>query len=226
MDWKKGIHGMTARLRDPVSGLTHFIAVILSFFALGVLAWKTTHPLKPWHLATSVVFCSGMILLYSVSTLYHWLPLEEKGRLFMRRLDHIMIFVLIAATYTPFCLVPFRDSFGWAMFGAVWAIAVLGTAFKVFWINAPRWVSTLIYVGMGWIAIAGFEPMVRILEPGALFWLVAGGVLYSTGAAVYGFRRPDPFPSTFGFHEIFHIFVMLGSSAHFWAIYRYVTVYD
>lgn len=211
------------RLKDPVSGFTHFIGALLSCVGLVFLMWKTSHPLKPWHFTTCTVFGVGMILLYTTSTLYHWLNLSEKGSANLRKLDHIMIFVLIASTYTPFCLIAFKGSFGWSLFASVWSIAVLGAVFKIFWIHAPRWVSAGVYVCMGWIALVGIGPIVRVLEPGAVFWLLTGGVLYSIGGLVYACRRPDPFPKLLGFHEIFHIFVMLGSFSHFWVIYRYVT---
>lgn len=224
MDMKKIIYRISSHLKDPVSGLTHFIGILLSLAGLGLLVWRTSHPLRPWALVSCAVFGTGMILLYTVSTLYHWLILAEKGNEFMRKLDHIMIFVLIASTYTPFCLGPFRGTLGWSMFAGVWGIAFLGTIFKLFWINAPRIVSTLIYLGMGWLAVLGAGPIMRILEHGALFWLVAGGVLYSVGAVIYACKKPNIFPSWLGFHEVFHIFVMLGSSAHFWVIYRYISV--
>jgi hemolysin III len=223
MDIKDIVNEFSTRFKDPVSGLTHFIGIVLSLFGLMLLVWKTTHPLRSWEFISCVVFGTGMILLYTVSTLYHWLILTEKGNEFMRKLDHIMIFVLIASTYTPFCLGPFRGVLGWTMFAAVWGIAVLGTIFKLFWIDAPRFVSTLIYIGMGWLGVLGAKPIMKILEGGALFWLVAGGVLYSIGAVIYAFKKPNIFPRWLGFHEVFHLFVMLGSSAHYWVIYRYIS---
>lgn len=226
MDMYNGMRKMVSSLKDPVSGLTHFIGALLSLAGLFLLLWKTSHPFNPWSFSTCLVFGAGLILLYTVSTLYHWLPLSESGSARMRKLDHIMIFVLIAATYTPFCLGPFRGKFGWIVFACVWGIAVLGTAFKLFWIHAPRWVSTLIYVSMGWLGVLGFGQVFRVLEPRALFWLVSGGVLYSVGAIIYACRRPDPIPQLLGFHEIFHVFVMLGSLSHFWVVYRYISAYD
>lgn len=220
---KKGI-GISRILREPVNGLTHLIGALLAIAGMVVLIVKASDPPKPWHLTTFSIFGAGMILLYTVSTLYHWLPLSEKATAQMRKLDHIMIFVLIAATYTPFCLIPFRGVFGWSLFGCVWAIAVIGTVFKIFWIHAPRWISAGVYVFMGWLAIVGIGPMVRTLQPGAIFWLVTGGVLYSTGALIYATKKPNPIPNWFGFHEIFHIFVILGSCAHFWVFYKYVMV--
>ncbi len=226
MEGNIGGNTLLRYLREPVNGLTHFIGALLACAGLVVLVMKASDPVKPWHITTFSVFGAGMILLYTVSTLYHWLPLSEKGTARMRTLDHIMIFVLIAATYTPFCLIPFRGVFGWSLFGCIWFIAVVGTVFKLFWINSPRWISAGVYVLMGWIAIVGIGPMVRTLQPGAIFWLVAGGILYSTGAVIYALKRPDPWPGWFGFHEIFHVFVILGSSAHFWVFYRYIMLMD
>ncbi len=218
----KALARMAVYFREPVNGLTHFIAMLLSFMGLGLLMWKTSHPFNPLTFTACTIFGLGLILLYGASTLYHWLPVGEKGIGRLRRLDHTMIFVLIASSYTPFCLGPFRGTFGWSMLGTVWAIAVTGIVFKLFWIQAPRWISTLIYVFMGWIAVAGIGLMVRVMEPLAIFWLFSGGVFYSVGAVIYAFKKPNLFPGRLGFHEIFHIFVMLGSSSHFWAVYRYV----
>ena len=210
-------------LRDPMSGLTHCIGALLAVIGLIVLVIKASSPLKPWHLTTYCIFGIGMILLYTASTLYHWLPLSHDGTARLRKLDHMMIFVLIAATYTPFCLIPLRGVWGWSIFGTVWAVALIGIVFKVFWISSPRWLSALMYVFMGWIMIVGIVPLVRSLQAGALFWLFTGGVLYSSGALIYAMKRPNPIPRILGFHEIFHIFVMLGTLAHFWTIYHYVS---
>ncbi len=225
MESGKGIVQMIRRLRDPMSGLTHFIGALLAVAGLVALIIKASIPLKPWHLTSYCVFGMGMILLYTASTLYHWLPLSREGTARLRKLDHMMIFVLIAATYTPICLVPLRGAWGWGIFGTVWAVAIMGIVFKLFWIHAPRWLTSLIYIGMGWIAVVGIVPLVRTLQVGALFWLFAGGVLYTIGGIIYALKRPDPIPHIFGFHEVFHIFVMLGTAAHFWTVYRYVSAF-
>ena len=170
----KGILRLVSILRDPVSGFTHFIAALLAVAGLVALVLKASNPVRPWHLTTYTVFGAGMILLYTASTLYHWLPLSSEGTARLRKLDHMMIFVLIAATYTPFCLIPLRGAWGWSMFGTVWAVALMGMVFKVFWIHAPRWLSAAMYVCMGWIVVVGIVPLVRTMQPGALFWLVTG----------------------------------------------------
>jgi hemolysin III len=217
---------MLAKLRDPISGLTHFIGCILAIIGLVLLILKAADPIKPWHIATFSIFSSGMILLYTASTLYHWLPLSEAGIRRLRRVDHIMIFIMIAATYTPVCLIPLRDSIGWELFFSVWGIAAVGLFVKVFWLQAPRWLSVSMYVIMGWLAILGIVPIIKALQPGGVFWMVSGGLFYTVGAVIYAVKRPNPWPNRFGFHEIFHIFVMLGSFSHFIMMYRYIILID
>jgi hemolysin III len=226
MDKQHEISRQACCLKDPMSGLTHCIGALMSMVGLVMLIIKAMSPFKIWHLTTYCIFGTGMILLYTASTLYHWLPLGKIGSARLRKFDHMMIFVLIAATYTPFCLVPLRGPWGWSIFGAVWTVAIMGIVFKLFWINAPRWLTTCIYVLMGWIAIIGIGPITRTLQPDAVFWLFAGGILYSTGALIYAFKKPNLIPHFLGFHEIFHLFVMMGSLAHFWTIYRYVSVFN
>lgn len=214
---------MIKYVRDPMSGLTHFIGFCLAIAGLILLVLDSVDPVRTMHVVTFSVFGGGMILLYLASTLYHWLPLDERGTLYLRKLDHAMIFVYIAATYTPICLIGLKGAWGWSLFGAVWGLAVAGIITKLFWMNAPRWLSTAFYLGMGWLVIVGVAPLVRALQTGALFWLTLGGVMYSLGAAIYVIKRPDPWPKVFGFHEIFHVFVMAGSFCHFWVMYEYIT---
>lgn len=209
-------------LRDPMSGLTHCIGALLAVFGTILLILRSVSPVLPWHVVSFSVFGGAMILLYTASTLYHWLPLSEKGTRVLRRVDHSMIFFYIAATYTPICLIPLRGGWGWSLFGVVWGLAVAGIVLKIFWINAPRWLSTGLFLGMGWMVLVGVYPLVLNLSRGALLWLTAGGLLYSIGAVIYALKRPDPWPGFFGFHEIFHIFVMAGSFCHFMVMYRYI----
>jgi len=217
---------MIRKFKDPLSGFTHFIGICLAVVGLVLLILESSDPVKPWHIATFCVFSVGMILLYLASTLYHWLPLSKAGSRRLKRFDHMMIFVMIAASYTPICLIPLRGPLGWSLFGAIWGIAALGLFFKVFWIQAPRWLSTVIYVLMGWLAVVAIVPMARVLQTGAIFWLINGGVLYTLGAIIYAVKRPNPWPSVFGFHEIFHVFVMAGSFSHFMMMYSYITLLD
>jgi hemolysin III len=212
----------TKILRDPMNGLTHCIGAGLSVLGLVLLILKSAAPARPWHLATFSLFGAGLILLYTASTLYHWLPLSEAGVRRLRRLDHAMIFVLIAATYTPICLIPLRGPWGWSLFGVIWGLALSGIGMKLFWLHAPRWLSTGIYLVMGWLCLVAVWPMIQTMPQGALLWLAAGGLSYSLGGVVYALKRPDPWPGILGFHEIFHLLVLAGSAAHFWVMYGYV----
>ena len=164
---------MVVPFRDPVSGLTHMIAALLAVLATVLLILRSVDPAMPWHIVTFSIFGGGMILLYTASTLYHWLPVSEAGVRFLRRVDHSMIFFYIAATYTPICLIPLRGPWGWSLFGVIWGLALAGIVMKIFWMHAPRWLSTGIYLAMGWMVLVGAYPLVMNLSTGALG--LAGG---------------------------------------------------
>jgi hemolysin III len=210
-------------LREPMNGFTHFIGIILSIIGAFLLINLSVNPYKPFHIISFSIFGFGMILLYSTSTLYHWLKLSDAGIMKLRKADHIMIFIYIAATYTPVCMIALRNSLGWVLLAAVWVVALGGIMIKIFWMNAPRWLSTFIYILMGWLAVLVIFPLFSALPTGAVIWLIAGGLFYTTGAVIYGLKKPDPLPGILGFHEIFHLFVLLGSFSHFWMMYEYIT---
>ncbi|MFO7749669.1 MAG: hemolysin III family protein [Desulfobacteraceae bacterium] len=210
-------------LREPMNALTHMAGAAASIAGLVLLVAAAVLKAGAWHVVSFSIFGSSLVMLYTSSAFYHALNLGDKGMTRLRRLDHIMIFMLIAGTYTPICLVPLRGGLGWTLFGIVWGMAVAGTFLKLYFIHAPRWLSTSIYLVMGWLCIIAVIPLFRILEPGCMGWLAAGGVFYSLGAVVYGVKRPDPWPGCFGFHEIWHLFVMAGSFCHFWVAFAYIT---
>ncbi len=210
------------RLKDPVSGLSHLAGAILAVVGLGVLVVLSVRHGGPWHVVSFAVYGVSLVLLYSASAAYHLLPLSAGKTLVLRRLDHIMIYVLIAGTYTPFCLVALRGVWGWSILGAVWGLALAGLFLKLFWITAPRWMSTALYLVMGWVGLAAIHPILQAVPLGAVVWLLAGGVGYSVGAVIYGLKRPDPWPGVFGFHELFHLFVLAGSLCHFYMMVRYL----
>ncbi len=182
--------------------------------------------MKPWHVGTFIVFNTAMVLVYLFSTLYHWLPLSSSGIQRLRRADHIMIFIMIAATYTPICLIPLRNSIGWELFSSVWGIAAVGLFLKIVWLQAQRWISVSVYILMGWLVVIGIFPLIEALNIQTLLWLLAGGLFYTFGAIIYAIKRPDPWPNRFGFHEIFHIFVMLGTMSHYIVMYSYISIID
>lgn len=211
-----------AGLKDPFSAWSHLTGALLA--ALGVIILVTCAALyaSAWHVVSFSVYGTAMVLLYTSSGLYHALRLSQEGTRLMRRLDHIMIYLLIAGTYTPVCLVPLRGPWGFSLLAAVWTLALAGVFFKLWWLEAPRWLSTGLYLGMGWLAVVAIYPLVKGLPWGGLAWLAAGGLCYSLGALVYAQKRPDPWPGRFGFHEIWHLMVLAGSFCHFWMMFAYV----
>ncbi len=215
-----------AKVRDLVSGLTHCIGAALSLVGLVLLIVFSAIYGNAYHVVSFTIFGVGLFLLYLFSTLYHWLNISEKGITVFRKFDHIMIYILIAASYTPICLVPLRGPWGWTIFGIIWGLAVLGTILTAVWIKAPRFITTTIYLIMGWAVVIAAYPLIQVFKEankfGSLIWLLAGGIFYTIGGIIYGLKVPKTKWKGFGFHEIFHIFVMLGSACHYWFILRYV----
>ena len=213
---------MIKYLKDPMSGLTHSIGAILSIVALVLLILKAVNPVDPWKIVSFSIFGAGLFLLYTASALYHWIPASGRAESILKRFDHIMIYVLIASTYTPICLIPLRGPWGWSLFGVVWGLAVFGILWKLFQFKFSNWFSTVYYVFMGWLCIIAIWPLFTHLQMGALIWLFIGGIFYSVGVVFYALdRRKSPLKG-FGFHEIWHILVMAGSFSHFWVMYKYV----
>jgi len=208
--------------REPVNSISHLAGALASVAGLTLLVIVAALRAGVWHIVSFSIFGAALIMMYTSSGLYHGLHLSPKGLLRMRRLDHIMIFILIAGTYTPICLVPLRGVLGFSLFGIVWGIALAGIILKLFFMNTPRWVSTSIYLVMGWLCIIAIYPLSMVLSTGGMAWLGAGGFFYSLGAVIYGVKRPDPWPEIFGFHEIWHFFVMAGSFCHFWVVFHYL----
>jgi len=214
---------MNNYLREPINGFTHLAGAILSFVGLLALVIKTTlnNP-STIALTAVIIFGLSMILLYAASATYHLVVSSDRVVSFLRRLDHAMIFVLIAGSYTPFCLIALNGPTGWILFGIIFAAAVAGVCFKLIWFNCPRWISTLIYVAMGWISIFLMAPLNKALSSQGLALLVGGGIFYTIGALIYA-TKPKFLKSKYlGFHEIFHIFIMLGTLTHFLCVFKFV----
>lgn len=216
----------TKVLREPVNTITHMAGALGSVVALTLMVVFAAIRADVWHIVSFSIFGTTMILMYTASFLYHGLWVSDKALLGFRRLDHIMIFIVIAGSYTPVCLVPLRGPWGWSLLGTVWGIALVGIFLKIFIVNVPRWVSTLIYLAMGWVCVIAIYPIVLSLEPAGLFWLVMGGAFYSTGALIYALKKPNFFKGIIGFHEIWHVFVLLGSTCHFWLAFNHLMYID
>ncbi len=200
------------RIREPFNAGSHLVGLLLAaggtWFLLRASAGRM-------QLLTFAVYGATLILLYAASTIYHGLPLGEAGLRRLRTLDHIAIYFLIAGTYTPVAMITLHDSGGPALLAASWAIAAVGIPFKIRWLDAPVWISTSSYLGMGYLALVAVVPLGRAVGAGGLAWLVAGGIAYTIGAVIYARRRPDPLPGRFGHHGLWHLLVLAGSACHF-----------
>jgi len=208
--------------REPVNTISHMAGALLSIAGLTLMVVFAAIRADAWHVVSFSVFGTSLILMYTASFLYHGLRVSDPVLSIFRCIDHMMIFLVIAGSYTPICLVPLRGPWGWSIFGVVWSMAVTGMAVKIFAPHLPRWVSTGIYLLMGWLCLVAVYPLVTSLDPASLIWLALGGGFYTVGALVYALKRPDPFPGIFGFHEIWHLFVLLGSACHFWMAFKHL----
>lgn len=215
--------GLYRYLREPVNSLTHFAGILLS--VAGLVALITLSAGETWRTVSFAIYGGALILLYTASTLLHGLRVGPRSLRRLRIFDHAAIFVLIAGSYTPIALVTLQQGnavWGWALFGGAWGIAALGVVFKLFWLEAPRWLSTALYLLMGWLALVAIVPIVQTLPTGGILWLVLGGLFYSVGAVIYGLKKPDWFPGLLGYHELWHLFVLAGSACHFVMMLLYV----
>ena len=204
------------------SALTHGVGIVLALLALAVLLTITVHRSALTVTAVSV-YAVSMLCLYTASTVYHSLNTSIRGRLLLRKLDHLMIYFLIAGTYTPVCLISMNGMLsGRIMLIVVWSMALLGSAFTLFWIRMPRALTAVIYLVMGWTAIFAIYSLHTVMTPICFAMLLAGGILYSIGGVLYALKWPGRNNKYFGCHEIFHVFIVLGSIAHFVMIYQMV----
>ena len=212
------------KLKDPGSAITHFIGMMMAAFAATPLLIKAMSQPDLIHVVSLTIFIISMILLYAASTTYHSMNLSEKENRVLRKIDHMMIFILIAGTYTPVCLIVLHGPVGNFLCALVWGIALVGILVKAFWITCPKWFSSLLYIGMGWVCVLAFTQIINSLSGAAFGWLLAGGIIYTIGGVIYALKLPvfNNKHQNFGSHEIFHLFVMGGSFCHFVLMYVYV----
>ena len=210
------------KLREPVSSLTHMLGIFLGIWGTILLLISASHYNNKVISISYLVFGITLILLYTFSALYHGINVSPDVVRIFRKIDHMMIFIFIAGSYTPIFLISLNSPLGNYLLILIWLIAILGILFKVFWFNAPRWLYTLLYIGMGWIAIFTINPLKEVLPNKALFYLFAGGITYTIGAVIYATKWPNFKNKYFGFHEVFHIFILGGSLFHFCMIYNFV----
>ncbi|PZX07613.1 channel protein (hemolysin III family) [Psychrobacillus insolitus] len=214
---------MNQYIREPFNALSHLVGAILSIFGLIAMLIKVASTDGDTLSFTAItIFGVSMILLYTSSAIYHTVIGKDRIIQFLRRLDHSMIYLLIAGTYAPFCLIALQGSTGYMLFSIISLIAISGIFFKMVWFNCPRWVSTALYIGMGWIIVFLASPLAEILGARGLTYLIAGGVFYTIGGVIYGLKPEISFIKKLGFHEVFHIFILLGTLCHFICVFIYV----
>lgn len=211
---------MCGRLREPVNGLMHLGAAVAAVCGLAALLVIGRDSLAKQ--ASLLVYGTGLILMFSASAAYHLVKARPEVAQVLRKLDHSAIYLLIAGTYTPICLHFFTGFWRWGILTIIWSMALAGIAVKMFVIRAPRWLTAAIYLAMGWMSLVGAKVMLAAMPAGALAWLLLGGIFFSVGAVVYVAKRPDFYPGVFGFHETWHIFVILGCLSHFILVATYV----
>lgn len=208
---------MKFKLKDPGSAITHFLGIILVILATYPLIFKAGREPDALHVIALTIFSLSMALLYTASTVYHSLDISENVNRCLRKLDHMMIFVMIAGSYTPICLITLHGRLGNFLCALVWAVAIAGIIIKACWITCPKWFSSLLYIGMGWLCVLAFSQIFHALSRPAFGWLLAGGIIYTIGGIIYALKLPlfDARHKNFGSHEIFHLFVLGGSACHF-----------
>ena len=215
---------MKCKIKDPGSAITHFIGCIMAVLAAAPLLIKAAREPDKIDIIAMGIFMLSMILLYAASTIYHTVDSTEKVNRRLRKMDHMMIFILIAGSYTPVCLIVLQNITGYVLCAAVWAVALIGIIVKACWITCPKWFSSVIYIGMGWLCVFAFIPIMKALSPAGFGWLLAGGIIYTIGGIIYALKLPifNSRHKNFGSHEIFHLFVMGGSICHFIVMYFFV----
>lgn len=211
-------------IKDPGSAITHFIGMLMAIFAAFPLLIKAAHEPSRIYLISLAIYAISLIFLYAASTTYHTFDLSERVNTILKKIDHMMIFVLIAGSYTPVCLIVLGGKLGYTLLALVWGIAAVGMLVKACWITCPKWFSSVIYIAMGWVCVLVFGPLLKTLSAPAFLWLLSGGIIYTVGGVIYALKLPlfNAKHKFFGSHEVFHLFVMGGSICHFIFMYLYV----
>ncbi len=226
MDAPVSIHKPSGkfRIKDPGSAITHFIGMVMAAIASVPLLIKAAHQPDSVYIIAMSVYAASLILLYAASTTYHTFDISERVNKLLKKIDHMMISILIAGSYTPVCLIALKGRLGVILLSIVWGIAIAGILIKAFWIFCPKWVSSVLYIGMGWTCVLAFTQLLTNLAPAAFGWLLAGGIIYTIGGVIYALKLPlfNSRHQNFGSHEIFHLFVMAGSACHFIVMYGYL----
>lgn len=210
--------------KDPASAVTHFIGMLMALFAATPLMIKSANMPDHIHIISLSIFIFSMAALYAASTIYHTFDISPRINKILKKMDHMMIFVMIAGSYTPVCLIVVGGRKGIILCAAVWAVAIIGIIVKGCWIYCPKWFSSVLYIAMGWMCVLAFTNILNNLSKAAFSWLLAGGIIYTIGGVIYALKLPifNQKHKGFGSHEIFHLFVMGGSLCHFVLMYQFI----
>lgn len=209
------------KLKDPASSISHFIGTIMAVVATVPLVIKSYHVGGRNTMISMLVFAVSLISLYLASTLYHGIRGSEATQRRLKKFDHMMVYALIAGTYTPICTIVLSGTIGFRMLITVWGIAAIGMIINGIWIYCPKWINSLVYIGMGWVVVFAFRTVVASLSTTGFWLLLSGGIIYTVGGILYAIKLPffnDRHPN-FGTHDIFHIFCILGSMCHYILMY-------
>lgn len=211
-----------SKIKDPFCGISHGIGALLSVVALAVLVFMARG--RALHLIGFAVYGSSLVALYSTSTLYHSLRVAPRAEARLQQLDHCAIYLLIAGSYTPVCLLALGGAWGWGLLVAQWTLALTGIICRVRWPTAPDWLRVVLYVLMGWMVLVALAPLRAALSPAGVAWLVAGGIVYSIGTLIFALDKPHLWPGRFSAHDLWHLFVLGGSACHFVVMTRFVAL--
>jgi len=217
-----GIEKLIEKQREPISGVLHLIGAVLSIGALVFLVTTAAETGEIKKIYSVTIFGLSLIFAYIASTLYHLIYLAPKEKGIFRQIDQSMIYILIAGTYTPICLIALTGSWGWSLLSIVWSLTIIGVIIKIKNIPTADWLSTTIYLLMGWMILIVFPLLLETVPIVGIAWLVIGGIFYTTGTIFYGLDKVLPKKRKFWMHEIWHLFVMAGSFCHFWLVLKYI----
>lgn len=204
---------MILKTREPFNAISHLSGAVVSLLGCSLLlAWGGGSPAK---IIALVIYGISLVALFSASGVYHAVTASPGVLKTLRKVDHSAIFLLIAGTYTPFCILVFTGFWSWGLLAVIWSLALAGIVMKVFIIHISRWLTVGIYIVMGWLCVIAVPKFIPLFAPTTVAWLLAGGILYTVGAVIYATKKGNFFPGVFGFHEVWHLFVLLGAAAHF-----------
>ncbi len=210
---------------EIINTVTHMSGAIFSLLGMVLLIVLTAQMGKIWHIISFSIYGLSLFILFMASTFHHGLDLSEKKNELFRLFDYLAIFLLIAGTYTPFCLILSRNAWGWSIFGVVWAIAAAGITIKAVFPGIPKWVTHTLYLCMGWVGVVLIVRVIPLIGTEGFIYILSGGILYTAGAAIFYFEKPNPVPGKFGFHEIWHLFVLAAAVIHYLFMFKILLPY-